>query len=105
MKKNLLSFMAIALAISAIVLQSHTSLPKDTVTTDQTTFDWYQVNADDEIINTSPSYSDMTKSAVVGVDPCKDQVLPNCYYGTNGTVTLGQDISGEPSSQKIRKKL
>jgi hypothetical protein len=45
----------------------------------------------------------MTKGAVIAVDPCKDQVLPNCLYGTNGTVTLGQNISGAPASQRIRK--
>ena len=104
MKKNLWSFLAVILAAGAIVLQSYSSIPKEKMSTDQTAYDWYQVNSSNEIASTTPKYTDITKSSVISADPCKDQVLPNCLYGTNGTVTLGQNIASEPAEQRIRKQ-
>lgn len=104
MKKNLWGFLAIALAISASILQSYSFAPKLEDQSDQTTYNWYPVDSDDEISNTTAKYTGKTKAQAISLDPCQDQVLPNCLYGTNGTVTLGQDISAEPAAQRIRKQ-
>ena len=104
MKKNLWGFLAIALAISASVLQSYSTIPKQEVQSDLTTYNWYEVDANNEIANTTPKYTAKTKGQAISVDPCKDNILPNCLYGTNGSVTVGQDISAEPAAQRIRKQ-
>ena len=103
MKKNLWGFLAIALAISASILQSYSFKPQE-VETDLTTYNWYQVDANNEISNTTAIYTSKTKGQAISSDACKDQVLPNCLYGTNGSVTLGQDISAEPAAQRIRRQ-
>jgi hypothetical protein len=104
MKKNSWGFLAIALAISASILQSYSFLPKQEDQSDLTTYNWYPVDANNEISNTTAKYTAKTKGQAISVDPCKDDILPNCLYGTNGSVTLGQDISGEPAAQRIRKQ-
>jgi hypothetical protein len=101
MRKYFLGLFSLALAICFNVLQSNKPITDEL---DQTTFNWYPVNASNQIQSTTPKYSSMTKAAVISVDPCKDNVLPNCLYGTNGSVTVGQDISSEPSNQRILKQ-
>lgn len=104
MKKYLLGSIAIVMAVSFSLLQSFTTVKNSSSDNFQTTYDWYPVNASSQITSTTPVYEDMVKDDVISVDPCKDEVLPNCLFGTNGTVTLGQDISGQPASQRIRKQ-
>lgn len=105
MKKYFPGAFAVVLAVSLCILQSFTA---DTTNKDGkalTNFNWYPVDAGSKITSTTPVYTNMSKTSVIAVDPCKDQVLPNCLYGTNGTVTIGQDISGAPASQRIKKQL
>lgn len=104
MKKYLFGIIAVGLAISFTLFQSFQTQPKQVGQNAQTTYDWYSVDADSKITSTTPVYNDMLKADVIAVDPCKDQVLPNCLFGTNGTVTLGQDISGQPAAQRIRQQ-
>ncbi|KIC89850.1 hypothetical protein [Flavihumibacter sp. ZG627] len=104
MKKYLLGTIAAFLAVGFVLLQSFKTEPKNASQNLQTTYDWYPVGADNKISSTTAVYNDMLKGDVISVDACKDQVLPNCLFGTNGTVTLGQDISGQPASQRIRQQ-
>jgi hypothetical protein len=102
MKKYFLGLFSLALAICFNLLQSNITIPKAETQNLQTTYDWYLVNASGQIINTTPVFDDMTKADVIGSQDCQDEVLPNCLYGTNGSVTLGQNISGQPAAQRIR---
>lgn len=102
MKKYFSAAVAIVLAIGLVIFQSFKTEPRNASQTRETAFDWYPVDGNNKISSTTPVYNDMLKADVISVDPCKDNVLPNCLYGTNGTVTEGQDISGEPISQRIR---
>ena len=103
MKKHFFGVLAVVLAISVCVFQSFTTLNTPVANNDDDTFNWYQVGTDNKISNVSPLYTNKTKAQAISANPCKDQVLPNCLYGTNGTVTLGQDISGEPAEQRVRR--
>ena len=104
MKKFLPATIAVFLAISVTMLQSYTAKPTGEGKQFETPFDWYPVGSDNKISDTLAVYEDKTKSEVIATDACKDQVLPNCLFGTNGTVTVGQDISMQPAAQRIRKK-
>jgi hypothetical protein len=103
MKKYFSGTLAFILAISLCVLQSFTTAKTTESNESRAGFNWYPVNALSQISSTTPVYTNMTKAAVVSVDLCKDQVSPDCLFGTNGSVTLGQDISGQPASQRIRQ--
>lgn len=103
MRKYFLGIFSLALAICFNLLQSNITIPKAETQNLQTTYDWYLVNASGQIVNTTPVFEDMTKTEVIDSQDCKDQVLPNCYYGTNGSVTLGQNILGQPAAQRIRE--
>lgn len=102
MKKHFSGVLATVLAISLCVFQSFTTL-NTTAANNDDTFNWYLVGTDNKISNTSPVFTNKTKTQAISANACKDQVLPNCLYGTNGTVSLGQDISGEPIEQRIRR--
>lgn len=103
MKKYFSGALAVVLAISLCVFQSFTTLNTKAATNNDDTFNWYMVGTDNKISSVSPLYTNKTKAQAISANPCKDRVLPNCLYGTNGTVTLGQDISGEPAEQRVRK--
>lgn len=103
MKKNLWGFFALTLAISASILQSYSFKPKLNKEGDQSTYNWYPVNSSNQISSTTAKYTSKTKADAIAVDPCDDFVLPNCLYGTNSGVTLGQDISQAPDEQRIRR--
>lgn len=103
MKKYFSGGLAFILAICLCFFQSFTTEKASNNHRALDTFNWYPVNSSNQISSTTPVYTNMLKSDVIAVDPCKDKVLPNCLYGTNGTVTLGQNISGEPASQRIRR--
>ena len=103
MKKHLSGALALILAISLCGFQSFTAEKTGNSQRARDSFSWYPVNSSNQISSTTPVYTNMTKAAVVSVDACKDAVLPNCLFGTNGTVTLGENISGQPASQRIRQ--
>jgi hypothetical protein len=111
MKKYLPATIAVCLAVSVSILQSYIVKPiqEERIRYSwrdqhfETPLNWYTVGSDNKISDTLAVYEDKTKSEVIATDPCKDQVLPNCLFGTNGTVTLGQDISMQPAAQRIRR--
>jgi len=103
MKKYFLGITAVVFALILVLFQSFTILTRHIELRKDPTFSWYPVDGNNKISSTTPSYVGMTKTNVIAVDPCQDQVLPNCLFGTNGTVTLGQDISGQPAGQRIRR--
>lgn len=104
MKKYLPGALAFLIAVSLSAFQSFTTAKKPIGSRSYANFNWYPVGSDNKISSTTAVYSDMSKADVISTDPCKDQVLPNCLFGTNGTVTLGQDISSQPAAQRIRKQ-
>lgn len=103
MKKNVWGILAIALAISAGVLQSYPTAANKNQP-GQTAYDWYPVNSSNQISSTTAVYTNMTKASAKAANDCKDQVLPNCLFGTNGSVTVGQNIADEPADQRVRKQ-
>lgn len=103
MKKYFPGTLAVVLAISLCILQSFTTAKTIKGSEGLVNFNWYTVDANSKIVSDVPVYTNMSKTSVVATDPCKDQQLPNCLYGTNGSVTVGQDISGAPASQRIKK--
>lgn len=103
MKKYFLGGLAFVVAILLCSMQSFTDQKADTNYHALDSFNWYPVNSSNQISSTTPVFVNMTKTVVLTMDVCKDQVLPNCLFGTNGTVTLGQNISGQPASQRIRE--
>ncbi len=103
MKKYLPGALAFLIAISLSAFQSFTTVKKHSGQHPYTTFNWYPVGSNNRISSTTAVYNDMAKIDVVTSDNCKDQVLPNCLFGTNGTVTLNQDISGQPAAQRVRQ--
>ncbi len=102
MKQYFPGALALIIAISLSAFQSFTTAHKPRGQRPYTTFDWYPVSAN-KITSTTAVYNAMDKEDVKAVDQCKDAVLPNCLFGTNGTVTLGQDISTQPAAQRIRQ--
>lgn len=103
MKKYFLGLFSLALAICFNLLQSNITISESERQNLQTTYDWYPVNTNNQISSTTPVYEDMTKDEVFLIDDCQDQVLPNCLFGTNGSVTLLQNISAQPAAQRIRR--
>ena len=103
MKKYLPGALAFIIATSLSALQSFTTAHKQREQHPYTNFNWYPVGSDNKISSTTAVYNNMAKADVISTDLCKDQVLPNCLFGTNGTVTLGQDISGQPAAQRIKQ--
>lgn len=103
MRKYFLGLFSLAMAICFNVLQSNTPIPKVVSTTDETPMNWYSV-IDDKIVSTTPLHTGKTKSEAIADDPCKDQLAPNCLFGTNASVSLNQDVSNEDSEQLIRRQ-
>jgi len=101
MKKYFLGLFSLVLAICFNLLQSNTMIDKENGPTIQTPLNWYPVDEDDEIESTTPLFQNMTKSQVLAVSDCQDLVAPNCLYGTNGSVTVGQNIESQPADQRI----
>jgi hypothetical protein len=101
MKKYLPAALAVVIAVGLSTMQSFTTVSSNKGSNAQASYNWYPVGTNNKILSTTPSYTSMTKTDVIAVDPCKDKVLPNCLFGTNGTVTVGQDISAQPSAQRI----
>lgn len=103
MRKYFLGLFSLAMAICFNVLQSNTPIPKANGPVDQTTYDWYQV-ANNLIISTDPVHVNKTKAQAIADDPCKDQTLVNCLFGTNDEVEEDQNVSGAPTGQLIKKQ-
>jgi hypothetical protein len=101
MKKYLVGLFSLALAICFNVLQSNTPIPKESGPADLTTYDWYPV-IDDEIVSTIPSHINKTKAQAISDDPCKNQTLVNCLFGTNDEVEEEQDVSEASIDQLIK---
>ncbi len=97
------NFLVAILAISASILQSYSSRPAEEDLSKQMVYKWYSVNIFDEITSTLPVFINISKAQALSEHYCRDQVLPNCLYGTNNNVTLYQYIGAEPASQRIRR--